>query len=329
MSKSPDRTLLRKQKRCAFTLLELLTVITIIAILVGLLLPAIQSSREAARRTGCLNNLRQLGLGLHQFESVHRVFPASGWTRVGPGNPNGKFVGWRPLLLPYIEQQNVRSLYNIDRHWWEQPNVTVAAIPVATFRCPSSVTTEEVTSAAEKFPRPAMTFSNPIAGVDYEALMGVKPDSINPHLATPRYDRFNRFGVMHRNSRTTFASIHDGTSNSILLTECSARPFVYRRRAQQSNLTNDQGIGWADSEGPFSLDGATRDGSREGWGAACNVAINARNDNEPFSFHPSVSNFLFADARAETLSEKIELSVLAALATRASGERVSDRNTTQ
>ena len=76
---------------------------TIIGLLISLLLPSVQLAREAVRRSSCQNNLRQLGIALHNFHDTHGTFPASGWTIAGPGNPAGKFVGWRPLLLPHLE----------------------------------------------------------------------------------------------------------------------------------------------------------------------------------------------------------------------------------
>src|SRR5262245_62491167 len=92
----------------ACTLNEILVVIAIIAILIGLLLPAVQKVREAASRTQCLNNLKQLGLALHGFHDSNNVFPASGWNTVGPGNPAGKIVGWRAFSLPFIAQENLQ-----------------------------------------------------------------------------------------------------------------------------------------------------------------------------------------------------------------------------
>ncbi len=309
-------------RRQAFTLVELLVVIAIIGVLVGLLLPAVQSAREAARKSSCQNNLKQIGLALHSFADVYGVFPASGWTQAGPANPAGKFVGWRPLILPYLEQDNVRRLYDFRENWWEGVNPTVAAVPVKVFQCPSTPTRSDVLSAVAKPPRPAMTFSNPIAPTDYEAIMGVQPRSINLHFPNDPYDSGNRFSVMHRNSRNGFAAVLDGTSTTVMVVECAGRPQVYWRRRPDGSLMNDQGIGWADSEGPFSLDGATRDGRTHGCGPAggCNVVVNASNYNEPFGFHSGGCNVLFVDGHVQFVQQEIALPVFAALCTRSAGE---------
>ncbi|XZE44621.1 DUF1559 domain-containing protein [Pirellulaceae bacterium SH467] len=308
--------------RQAVTLVELLVVIAVIGILVGLLVPAVQSAREAARRLQCQNNLKQVGLSVLAFESAERVFPASGWTQSGPGNPHGRFVGWRTIVLPYLEQSSVRELYRIDQNWWEGTNLAVASIPIPIWMCPSTPELSPVQFAIAKSPRPSLSLSLPLARADYEAVQGVQPSSI----ANPIYTSANRFSVMHRNSRNSFASITDGSSNTIMIAETAGRPFVFRRRLRNDSLLNDQGIGWADSEGAYSLDGANQDGTAEGCtpSLGCNVPMNARNDNEPYSFHPSGAHFLFADGHVAHLSNSMELSILAALCTRAAGEVTSD-----
>lgn len=304
--------------RNAFTLVELLVIIAIVGLLVGLLLPAVQSAREAARRMSCSNNMRQLGLALHMFQDTNRAFPASGWTTAGPGNPAGKFVGWRPLVFPYLEQANAHKLYNFSMNWWEDTNLTLAAIPFPVFRCPSTPENSPVLNIIAKNPRPALMLTVPLGSTDYEAIQGVQPASIDRVL----YNNGNRFAVMHRNSRTRMGDILDGTSNTICVVECSGRPIVYRLGQARRDLNNDQGIGWADSEGPFSLDGASPDGSQEGCNpaAGCNVAMNVRNDNEPFSFHPGGIQVLYADGHVDFLSQTIELKVMAAQCTRAAGD---------
>ena len=310
--------------RSGFTLVELLVVIAVIGILIALLIPAVQSVRGAARRLQCANNVRQLGIALHNFESTNHVFPASGWTRPGPGNPEGRFVGWRPLVLPFMEQTQLHSIYDFSLNWWEGGNAAAAAVPVPGFVCPSTPARTEVFSAIEKPPRPPVVFQNPVAPTDYEALMGVKPDSINPHLPAPLYSTANRFSVIHRNSRTSFSAIRDGTAATIMVVECAGRPDVYRGNRIDNRFGNDQGIGWADSEGPFSFDGSNRDGSIEGGGPAeeCRFVMNRRNDNEPYSFHPGGGNFLYADAHVSFLDQGIDIVTFAALATRAGGETV-------
>ena len=122
-----------QQPRQAFTLVELLVVISIIGILMGLLLPAVQYSREAGRRMSCQNNLKNLALGLQNFHDAHRAFPA------GRYDLNGSEHSWCTYALPYVEQGNVYSQIRLDRHW-KDPNgnyaATSAILPV--FRCPSS-----------------------------------------------------------------------------------------------------------------------------------------------------------------------------------------------
>lgn len=103
--------------RRALTLVEILVVLAIVGVLASLLLPAVQQAREAARRATCQSHLRQLGLALHHFHDSRQVLPPSGWTIASSANPAGKFVGWRALILPHLEQAGLQELYDFDVHW--------------------------------------------------------------------------------------------------------------------------------------------------------------------------------------------------------------------
>jgi prepilin-type processing-associated H-X9-DG protein/prepilin-type N-terminal cleavage/methylation domain-containing protein len=306
----------RASVRVGFTLIELLVVIAIIAVLIALLLPAIQKVRAAADKMKCQNNMHQIGVALHHFHNDYNTFPAGGWTTAGPGNPAGKYVGWRALSLAYVEQDNVRAKYDVNFHWWEEPNVSLGGTKVAIFMCPTTPDRMAVLSAIAKPPRPAMTFPQALQPTDYEAIMGVQA-SIGPAYLTAGVNR----SVMYRNSAVAIPHIRDGSSNTIMIVECAARPLTFRGRIPRPDLPNDQGQGWVDSEGPFSLDGSNEDGSLQGLGPILTPkAINATNENEPYSFHPQGANFLFADGHVRFIHESIDILLFAALCTRKAGE---------
>jgi len=134
-------------KRCnrGFTLIELLVVIAIIGILIALLLPAVQAARESARRTQCVNNLKQFGIAMHNYHDIFKAFPPAGFQDVNdPNNPTGTInsgfiLDWseQARLLPYLEQTALKDLLNFNLTWDNPVNLAAALYPVPIFRCPS------------------------------------------------------------------------------------------------------------------------------------------------------------------------------------------------
>jgi prepilin-type N-terminal cleavage/methylation domain-containing protein/prepilin-type processing-associated H-X9-DG protein len=125
-----------RHRRGGFTLIELLVVLGIIAVLIGLLMPAVQKARETAARLRCQNHLKQLGLALHNFHGSEGCFPPGLLTaQVNISDAEG--TGFT-LLLPYLEQENVRRLYHFEDPWWQPSNYDAVAVPVKVFFCPSN-----------------------------------------------------------------------------------------------------------------------------------------------------------------------------------------------
>jgi len=195
-----------RSSKQAFTLVELLVVVAIIGVLVALLLPAVQSAREAARRSQCLNNLKQFGLAFHQYHDTHQVFPLQGmplWNANG-----GRTWGWGAVLLPYIEQQALHDALKPDGRALPHPDTLINGAPllrqpVKAFRCPSD--------------------SGPKTNPFY-------PHTANSTNPNDQYSTSNyapNQNVVHHNVDGTggrgMRIITDGTSNVLLLAERSLR----------------------------------------------------------------------------------------------------------
>ena len=202
-------------KRRGFTLIELLVVIAIIAVLIALLLPAVQQAREAARRTQCRNNLKQLGLALHNYESNLETFPPN----LVPGGNFGYSAGnWGVLafLSPYLDQSNVYNSMNLNAPTYaatapyaiaDASNAKAASLIVPVFLCPS----DKATSLGDGY---GVTSLGP---ANYCANMG---SGINTYNGAPANGSpYNADGVMFANSKIRIADIIDGTSNTACMSE--------------------------------------------------------------------------------------------------------------
>jgi prepilin-type N-terminal cleavage/methylation domain-containing protein/prepilin-type processing-associated H-X9-DG protein len=290
-------------RRAAFTLIELLVVIAIIAILIGLLLPAVQAVREAASRSECANNLKQIGLALHNYESTFKAFPP-GDTTVTP------LTSWTALVLPYIEQDNVRKLYNPAVDWNNPVNYPAIRTQVKIYNCPNTPTgyRQDTNIAAQ-----------PACG-DYSSVNAIKDFvAINCFGLIGKLDKDAPalVGVLVRDAKTQVTQIRDGTSNTIMIAEDAGRPGGYDSQRKINLAIPQKEGGWADPAQGFSIDGANLDGSVPG-----GCALNCSSNSEVYGFHRSGANVVFADGSVHFLNTNMNLCVLAALVTRSGGEQL-------
>ncbi len=244
---SKDMPMLRRN-RVGFTLVELLVVIAIIGILVGLLLPAVQAAREAARRMQCSNNLKQLGLALHNHESTFKYMPASekdipAASYPTPPNPYRQRATFGTLfhLLPYMEQGNVYNLHDPKRSYLDPVNMippygtmtTAALAPIAAFICPSLAGTPPgdygpffqvagIPHAPAPFSPPRTDYT-PIKGLHRTlAVCGGLPSSDTKNGMLGTTDSEKKFAIK-------FGEVSDGLSNTILFAEQAGRQKLYFR----------------------------------------------------------------------------------------------------
>ena len=284
-----------------FTLIQLLVVIAILGALVGLLLPAVQKVREAANRSACANNLRQLALALHDFHDFNGYLPES--NDVVPAHHS-----WAYFVLPRIEQNALYDLYNPNSNWFNVINRNAVETQVRVFQCPSA-----------PFPdRTDPSFLFPPACADYTVTKGVNEILILIGLVPPTPDLR---GALTEAETTRFTDITDGLSNTIMLAEDAGRWQLWHQNVlvplEQGGYAS--GGGWADDKNPISLVGSTYDGNTFS-GGPC--PMNCTNSNEMYSFHRGGANTAFADGSVHFLNESMQISVLAALITRSGGESV-------
>ena len=304
--------------RHGLTLIELLVAIAIISILVGLLMPAVQSSREAARMTSCRNNLKQVGLAISNFESQRRELP--------PSRNYDHYTSWAFLILPYMEQTALPEEWN-DRlkYYYQSDSARLTQIPF--WYCPSRRDADVISRQGDDILSPFET-SNHVPGTvgDYACSAGHGPAGVwnwihsngamimgigETDPPTVPDGSFAPVGaeLVTWSSRTTFASLTDGASNTILVGEKHVRPLRQGISPEDGALYN------GDHPGNFSRVG--------GPGAPlARFPLDHYLDNFG-SYHSSGVNFVYADGSVHTLDVHISTDVLGRLTHRADGEFVA------
>jgi len=283
--------------RRGFTLIELLVVIAIIAVLIGLLLPAVQKVREAAARSQCQNNLHQLGTALHNYHSVYGGFPPAKYTPVSGANSC-----WAALILPYIEQDNLYRQYNFTVNWDKAANDSgINQVPIKTFMCPS-------------VPEGSRHAANNRGVQDYPAINQL--DKTNPALTVAYKSDPTFLGVLGKNVSRRVTDIRDGSSNTLILAEDAGRNESWILGAKSGSLPQDGA--WANPDGDITITGL--DPATKTTPGAC--AVNCTNSQNVYAFHTGGANVLFADGSVYFLKASVSINVLAALMTRDGGEIV-------
>ena len=328
--------------RKAFTLVELLVVIAIIGILIGMLLPAVQQVREAARQTQCKNNLRQLGLAIHNYESSFNEFPpgyshitgsdfaAQTGFPVSSGFDSANHLGqaWGAFILPQIEQDNLHDLIDFSLPGFDVANLDARERQIPVFLCPTDIWSQGNFVVRDETATPVERYSAASYCANWGPASGVAdtPGNTSDDLnldATPDQSQ----GPFFRNSKTRFADVRDGASNTFALGErtngpildSSGNPIGVPPHPNFENVwfgaIRDIGAP-TDDHGHMVLSDAEYVPNQIGVVSGADRGVSAP--------HAGLAQFAFLDGSVHTVNENINLGTYRALSSMRGGEVIGD-----
>ncbi|WP_145347739.1 DUF1559 domain-containing protein [Rosistilla ulvae] len=304
------------------TLVELLVVIAIIGILVGLLLPAVQAAREAARRMQCSNNLKQIGLAMHNYHDTHLRFPPGSIGTAFTSSSTDLDNKFGPLvhILPYIEQGPLYDQVDFNVSFCAPVNHKIAATRIDAYLCPSYAGEESGKDQFYQYGGSNPSFDAVIS--NYLAVGGYHPTGHQNFKSTTTLGDSSRYGMFFANSKTRMADVIDGTSNTMMYAEF--RPTIMKDIGWSTWKVNSR---WSPWVGGIYLEGSgsTR-GTRYGPNQLTPYTGNQANDWTllPFSSqHPGGVQIVMADGSVRFAAETVDILTWRAISTKGGNETVA------